>query len=81
MLFIVLVILISQFFFLEFCYINSSLEEHFLTNVILLIKLFDDNDDDFVRLFYGSRNKVMHSSLLKWTTAPFQLIHESLRTS
>ena len=45
MLFIVLVFF-SIIFFLEFCYINGSLEEHFLVDVILLIKLFDDDDDD-----------------------------------
>ena len=28
-------------FFLEFCYINGPLEEHFL----MLIKLFDDDDE------------------------------------
>ena len=42
MLFIVLAIFSIIVFFLEFCYINDSLEEHFSMNVIPLIKLFDD---------------------------------------
>ena len=48
MLFIVLVIFSIIVFFLEFCYINGSLEEHFLMNVILFIKLFDDDDDEYI---------------------------------
>ena len=45
MLFIVLIIFRIIVFFLAFCYINGSLEEHFLMNVIPLIKLFDDDDE------------------------------------